>query len=468
MIGNGYGNSMFLATHGILARGGGVVPSLLLDTYPNAAVAYSLRKLRTAYSGSAIRVRRSSDNAEQDIAFSGNDLDTTSMLDFVGYNMWTYSEEFNNAIWLKTNLNTTGTPTYIDVETAPDSTLTGDKIIENTSNGLHATSRTSTILNTTDYNISVYLKQGERTKVQIVSGIAGSTQNCDLDLTNGTISNNTFANTPTITSATNGWYRFSVTITSGTTTGGITIRLLNASNQTSYTGDGTSGAYVWGFQLSQTSTVKTYQKTVATAGGNGFVTTWYDQSTNANNSTQATAANQAQIVSSGALILDVDTNKITTTWTTDFYNLTSGISTNTKYLSISMFRRGTVTSHTLSHLGNSASAIPSTLYWLGTGSAFSVRSYMPSLFSYDLISTQGRCIMTSLKDAANLKVAYRNGVQLTNTATEAPAAGTLNVFGAAGTTYTSGQYQEYIYWNSEQSANRTGIETNVNTYWNAY
>ena len=33
------------------------IASLLLDSYPNAAVAYSLRKLRSAYTGSAIRVR---------------------------------------------------------------------------------------------------------------------------------------------------------------------------------------------------------------------------------------------------------------------------------------------------------------------------------------------------------------------------------------------------------------------------
>jgi SPP1 family predicted phage head-tail adaptor len=58
--------------------------SLLLDLYPNAATAYSLRKLRTAYSGSAIRVRRSSDNTEQDIGFTGNDLNTTALTTFVG------------------------------------------------------------------------------------------------------------------------------------------------------------------------------------------------------------------------------------------------------------------------------------------------------------------------------------------------------------------------------------------------
>jgi hypothetical protein len=59
-------------------------PSLLLDTYTGAAVAYSLRKLRTDYSGNAIRVRRSSDNAEQDFGFSSNVLDTASLLTFCG------------------------------------------------------------------------------------------------------------------------------------------------------------------------------------------------------------------------------------------------------------------------------------------------------------------------------------------------------------------------------------------------
>jgi hypothetical protein len=78
----GYGNSVFLRRFDSV----GVIPppSLLLDTYPNAAVAYSLRKLRTAYSGSSIRVRRSSDNAEQNIGFVNNVLDTASLLTFCG------------------------------------------------------------------------------------------------------------------------------------------------------------------------------------------------------------------------------------------------------------------------------------------------------------------------------------------------------------------------------------------------
>jgi hypothetical protein len=60
--------------------------NLLLDDYPNAAAAYSLRKLDKDYTGSAIRVRRSSDNTEQDIGFTGNDLDTVALKNFVGAN----------------------------------------------------------------------------------------------------------------------------------------------------------------------------------------------------------------------------------------------------------------------------------------------------------------------------------------------------------------------------------------------
>ena len=58
--------------------------NLLLDTYLGASMALSLRKLRSAYTGSCIRVERSSDSTQQDIGFSGNFLDTTALATFVG------------------------------------------------------------------------------------------------------------------------------------------------------------------------------------------------------------------------------------------------------------------------------------------------------------------------------------------------------------------------------------------------
>lgn len=56
----------------------------LLNSYPNASVAYSVRLLRNGYTGNSIRVRRSSDNAEQNIGFDGSgNLDTTSLTNFI-------------------------------------------------------------------------------------------------------------------------------------------------------------------------------------------------------------------------------------------------------------------------------------------------------------------------------------------------------------------------------------------------
>ena len=55
----------------------------LLDNL-STTVAYSLRRLRTNYTGAVIRVRRDSDNAEQNIFFTNNELDITSLNNFIG------------------------------------------------------------------------------------------------------------------------------------------------------------------------------------------------------------------------------------------------------------------------------------------------------------------------------------------------------------------------------------------------
>ena len=72
---------MILSSHGLIASQ--ITQFVgLLDLYPSAAAAYSLRKLRTAYTGSAIRVRRASDNTEQDIGFVGENLNTLALTTF--------------------------------------------------------------------------------------------------------------------------------------------------------------------------------------------------------------------------------------------------------------------------------------------------------------------------------------------------------------------------------------------------
>lgn len=80
LIGYGYGYPRSMQFGGVAFVG-------VLDTYPNASAAYSLRKLRANYTGSAIRVRRSNDNAESDIGFTAlGDFNNSALSTFVGAN----------------------------------------------------------------------------------------------------------------------------------------------------------------------------------------------------------------------------------------------------------------------------------------------------------------------------------------------------------------------------------------------
>ena len=58
--------------------------SYYLDAFGTPVVWYEMVKRFSAYSGACIRVRRSSDNAEQDINFVNDLIDTASLLSFVG------------------------------------------------------------------------------------------------------------------------------------------------------------------------------------------------------------------------------------------------------------------------------------------------------------------------------------------------------------------------------------------------
>ena len=60
-------------------------PRRPLDAVTGSAAAYSTRLVRTAYTGPCMRVRRDSDNAEQNIGFTASgDLDTVALLAFTG------------------------------------------------------------------------------------------------------------------------------------------------------------------------------------------------------------------------------------------------------------------------------------------------------------------------------------------------------------------------------------------------
>jgi len=76
---------MMLSARRRRARNGGVAFVGALDALPAQAIVYGVRRLRAGYTGALIRVRRSSDNTEQDIgSIATGDLDTTALTAFVG------------------------------------------------------------------------------------------------------------------------------------------------------------------------------------------------------------------------------------------------------------------------------------------------------------------------------------------------------------------------------------------------
>ena len=180
-------------------------------------------------------------------------------------NLMLYSEQFDNAAWTKSGATITANST-----TAPNGTTTADTLTENTANSGHYAVQSATITASTITTASVYAKtNGRYLELDLYSNAYANYVQCLFDLTNGTVSflgSGSVTNSNySITSVGNGWYRCVVTATLGSaTTANLNCYLSNGSTA-NYTGNGTSGIYLWGAQLEQQSTAGPYYPTTSAA-----------------------------------------------------------------------------------------------------------------------------------------------------------------------------------------------------------
>jgi hypothetical protein len=107
------------------------------------------------------------------------------------------------------------------------------------------------------YTWSVYAKAGELSWLCLNANDA-TNRFTFFNLSNGTIGTNAAGNTPSIQDMGNGWYRCAVTRTAANTAISMRLFLAPSDNVTSYTGDGTSGIYIFGAQLSDSASVDPY------------------------------------------------------------------------------------------------------------------------------------------------------------------------------------------------------------------
>jgi hypothetical protein len=154
-------------------------------------------------------------------------------------NLCLQSQTLDNATWSRI-----GSTVTANAIAAPDATTTADKLVEDTSTGAHIAFQAISFVSGTTYTASIYAKAGERTRLNIIC-VTGFLVNASFDLANGTILG-TPTGTALIETLANGWYRCSVSIAAAATAAGnLQFRLIDTGTNTSYTGDGTSGLYLW-------------------------------------------------------------------------------------------------------------------------------------------------------------------------------------------------------------------------------
>ena len=136
-----------------------------------------------------------------------------------------------------------------DATASPTGSLTAEKLVEDTANNVHYFSPGGSISANQLQTLSIFAKAGERSDIWLQLGlINGAYQKTIFSLTgSGSVSSLGSNHTATIESVGNGWYRCMI---SGIPTAlGYAIGLGTGGTTISYTGDGTSGAFLWGAQL---------------------------------------------------------------------------------------------------------------------------------------------------------------------------------------------------------------------------
>lgn len=160
--------------------------------------------------------------------------------------------------------------------TAPDGTSTADKMIEDASvsNSHQTFGNPVTITMGETISVSRFFKANTRTKVRL-GAWDGNTNTqgffTNFDLTAGTVGSGSAFGGGTnqgaaITQLGDGWYRCMArgTVGSGFATADFAVRMLDATGQESYTGDGVSGFYMWGAMLERAPFWSSFVATSAT------------------------------------------------------------------------------------------------------------------------------------------------------------------------------------------------------------
>ena len=548
-------------------RGGAAGPAstLLLDLYPGAGAAYSLRKLSSAYTGDAIRVRvDTTGQPTYDIGFDANgDLDTVDLLSKAGSNsayvdIWyDQSGEGINATQTSASKQPVivGNGVVNELNGEPAMNFLSPFLMElnlsqypftsggsATEKSFFAVALNDSTVNQNLYNIAdardIYAMTynrsanntyaflganygaigGDITGQNIISSLAispssetfnNAVEGTDSNLTranfnikaigsrggsfpmNGEIQelvmyeSNQSSNRAGIESNINSHYNV---FWDGSQTGilddypgstaAYSLRALNSA----YTGYAirvrrSSDGDFKDIGLLYDGSLDTESLLSFAGSGNATVQTWYDQSGEGNNAVQATLSRQPNIVENGVLVTMLDEPAMDTTSqpNSGFINSSpSNLKPANSSSSIFALGRDSGTAASTRHL----------LAYSNTDIRFAYLAGSNVILRSQIWGSNGTSLTTEVSATNNIpfiatsirgqsfQTIFNNGVQGQNkTGLVTPTANTtgiLSLFSIGNNFSFEGFYSELIFYPSDQSANRAGIESNINSNYNIY
>jgi hypothetical protein len=401
----------------------------VLQVAPNAAAAYSLRSL-TGGDPKVVRVRRDTDNAEQD--FTASEVSSGALTSFTNADYATYTSDFSSGddSWgAFDDVTETGN---IDGIGGLDNNL---RLAIGSATSQHRAYRSNILPLNQKINFSARVFIPSTNSVVDSFGVRDASGS--VIIAAGT------------TPAQDQW----VTVTANdvtVTNAQLRVDLQDGGTNT-FAGNGSDVIYL-------------REITVTQVTSDGFVDTWYDQSGNGNDAVQATAGSQPKIVSAGALVtggLDFDGTARQLTLSN-----TLGITSAASHFAVTNLNDAGGADILLDNRDSSTDG-------------YSIRTNDTSNINFDWLTSDaevarisGQSVYYFNKTSSQVQSGANGGTLVTASESGSVSVAATPRIGArsftSATNFLEGTINELIIYNTDQTDNRTAIEANINSHYSIF